>query len=261
MHLIYLDESGNTGLRLDDADQPVFVLCAMVVAEDRWQSLEAGLRSVLDEKIPTWRNDPNFEIHASHLRSARGFFSRMTAVGDRIAVRDAWMNVGIDHGVKLISRSVNKKRYAAWLTRAFGAGISVHPYVASFALLSRCVDNYLASLGGRPRGLLIADENKEIAADIEKSSRIFRETTGPLRYSQIIEKVFFIESHKSLPLQLCDLFSMSIRKGIEARVPAATPKPIDATGIELANSIAVEDHQHDGDVLDWLVREHTPPSS
>ncbi len=208
--------------------------------------------------MPSWKTTPDFEIHATDLRSARGFFSHMTAGGDRVAIRDAWMSVGIAHGVKLICQSINKKRYAEWLILKFGIGISVHPYVAAFALLSRCTDNYLASLEGAPRGMLLADENKEIVADIEKSSQIFREMAGPLRHSQIIEKVLFIESHKSLPLQLRDLFAMSVRKGIEAQISNSTPKNIDASGIKLANSIMLEDHKHAGDVLNRLIKQHTP---
>lgn len=48
MHLVYIDESGNSGSNLNDPQQPIFVLCAMIVSEDRWQSLEASLQKVLD---------------------------------------------------------------------------------------------------------------------------------------------------------------------------------------------------------------------
>lgn len=33
MHLVYLDESGNTGKDRKDSQQPVFVLAAMIVPE------------------------------------------------------------------------------------------------------------------------------------------------------------------------------------------------------------------------------------
>ena len=32
MHLVYFDESGNTGHRLDDPDQPIFLLGALAAA-------------------------------------------------------------------------------------------------------------------------------------------------------------------------------------------------------------------------------------
>lgn len=39
MHLIYIDESGNTGKNLADPQQPVFVLGALVIPEGSWQWL------------------------------------------------------------------------------------------------------------------------------------------------------------------------------------------------------------------------------
>jgi hypothetical protein len=39
MHLIYLDESGQTGTNLRDTVQPVFVLGALVVPESCWLAL------------------------------------------------------------------------------------------------------------------------------------------------------------------------------------------------------------------------------
>ena len=36
MHFIYLDESGNTGNNLNDVTQPIFVLGALIVPEEKW---------------------------------------------------------------------------------------------------------------------------------------------------------------------------------------------------------------------------------
>ena len=47
MHLVYLDESGNTGTDLKNAQQPVFALAALIVPEACWQSLEQELLSTL----------------------------------------------------------------------------------------------------------------------------------------------------------------------------------------------------------------------
>jgi len=161
MHLIYLDESGNSRLNLGDPDQPIFALCAMVVAEDQWQGLEADLQAILSERIINWRTLEDFEVHGGDLRAGRGWF-RGVPVPERIAFRDAWMTAGAKHGVRLICRTVNKKQYAEWLSKTFGQGVMIHPYVAAFALLSRCVDNYLKSMPTKSLGVLIADENKEI---------------------------------------------------------------------------------------------------
>jgi Protein of unknown function (DUF3800) len=255
MHLVYLDESGNSGVNLNDQDQPVFLLCAMVVDESRWHNLEAGLKAKLDVHLPDWRAHDKFEIHGADLRRGAGHFEGMSPTA-RVAFRDDWMRVGAANDVRLIARSVHKKSYATWLASTFGHGVIINPHVAAFALLSRCVDNYMKTLPGPPLGMFICDDNKEVAADVEKSIRVLRISDGALRLAQIIEKGFFIDSKKSLPLQLCDLFALSIRKWTERRW-GKPPKAFDDSGIELANALLFQDNKDDGDVLKWLTQQHT----
>jgi hypothetical protein len=253
MHLVYLDESGNSGLNLGDPQQPVFTLCAMIVAEDQWQGLEKDLKAVLDSRFPQWRTTDRFEIHGSDLRRGTGHFAGMSVV-DRIALRDNWMKVGASHNVQLVTRSVIKKIFSEWCTKEFGTGIRVNPHVVAFAAVSRSVDNYLNSLQNPPLGIFISDENKEVVADIEKSIQILRGLDGTLRLGRIVEKGFFIDSSKSLPLQLCDLYAMSLRKRRE-RAIGLPSKSIDDSGIELAEKQLHLDVQNDQDVLAWLTEE------
>jgi hypothetical protein len=255
MHLVYLDESGNSGSNLNDPQQPIFVLCAMVVAEERWQSLERDLQAALDHHLPQWRSVDGFEVHAADLRTGRGSFAGMS-VSSRIAFRDDWMSVAQKHEVRLISRSVDKKRYAAWLHKTFGSGVMINPHVVAFALVARCVDDFLQSLQGNALGMLISDENKEIVADVEKSISLLRGDSGKLRLARIVEKGFFIDSTKSLPLQLCDLFALSARKKVE-RAAGLLAKSIDESGISMFEKLSHSDRQNDPDVLEWLKKQQS----
>jgi len=255
VHLVYLDESGNTGNNLNDPAQPVFLLCAMIVDESRWHSLEASLKAILEVHFPKWRETKDFEVHGADLRRGTGLFHGMPTK-QRISFRDDWMRVGVASNVKLIARSVDKKSYAKWLIGEFGHGVSINPHVVAFGLLSRCVDNYLKTLPGPPLGMFICDDNKEVAADVEKSIGVLRISPGGLRLSQIIEKGFFIDSKKSLPLQLCDLFALSARKQAE-RMWGGAHKTVDDSGIQLVDSIRFTDDKDDMDVLKWLKEQHT----
>ncbi len=67
MHLIYLDESGNTGTDLKDGQQPVFVLAALIVPETCWQHLETDLEASFKGLLPTTSFD-GVEVHGSDLR-------------------------------------------------------------------------------------------------------------------------------------------------------------------------------------------------
>ncbi len=254
MHLIYLDESGNTGLNLNDPAQPVFVLCAMAVDEHVWQPLEQALAATVQSRFPAQSADPTFEIHASDLRNGTGPF-RGVSVPERIAARDAFMDVGQQFGVRLIHRAIEKRRYGRWSANRFGAGVQINPHVPAFALVARCVDDYLQQLPGKPRGILISDENKEFVSDIEKSIRVLRGEVGALRLGQIIEKGFFIESSKSLPLQLCDLYALSLRKHHE-RLIGLPGKSVDGSGIARAVQLCYQGDERFADIMQWLTRHH-----
>lgn len=253
--LLYVDESGNTGLDLTSAEQPIFTLCAMVLPESKWLSVEQELKAALDARIPAWRRIDGFEVHAADLRIGRGQFSGMSCA-DRIAFRESWMNVGARHEIKLIHRTVAKAPYGRWLVKTFGSGVMFNPHVIAFSLLARCVDTYLQSLPDKPLGMFISDDNKEIVADVEKVSRVLKDEIGPMRTSQLIEKGFFIDSSKSLPLQLCDLYALSLRKRTERIRGLGNPKRFDDTGITTAESLLHKDQTQDGDVLDWFKQFH-----
>ncbi len=68
MHLIYVDESGNTGTNFTDSQQPLFVLAALIVPETCWIELESDLEAALRELCPSIAAADG-EIHATELRS------------------------------------------------------------------------------------------------------------------------------------------------------------------------------------------------
>jgi Protein of unknown function (DUF3800) len=69
LHLVYLDESGNTGTNLNDKEQPAFLLAALIVPETVWQPLERDLEQAINRLIPTIEEGQ--EIHATDLRSGQ----------------------------------------------------------------------------------------------------------------------------------------------------------------------------------------------
>ncbi len=106
--------------------------------------------------------------------------------------------------------------------------------------------------------MFISDENKQVMSDVEKSISVLKGELGSMRLKQIIEKGFFIDSSKSLLIQLCDLFTMSLRKKSERDRGLTPPKSIDDSGIKIAESLLYENSEHDGDVLDWLTKQYRP---
>jgi hypothetical protein len=254
MHLIYLDESGNTGTDLDDRQQPVFLLGALIVPEDRWQSLESDLEGAIEKHLPEIAAS-GAEIHAAELRGGRGHFKGID-VASRIAMRDEWLQIAHAHELRFVYRAIVKKRFQKWMHEAL-PNITINPYLAAFPLVARVVDDYLSGLPGNVLGMFISDENKEIVRDIEKSIKILRSVVGTLRLAKIVEKGFFIDSTKSRPLQLCDLCALTARK-IEESSAGAVPKETDEAGFELLTKIIHRGNESFQDVLVWLAQQRAP---
>jgi len=250
MHLIYLDESGNSGGNLADPRQPIFVLCALIVPEQRWQALEMALAAEIGKHWPTPLPE-DFEIHASELINPKSAVVRAKNPTERLAFITAWLTVAARHEVKLVFRAIQKRRYSEWQQKTFGAGVTINPHVAALSLVAQVVNSHLRSLPGTPLGIFISDENHQVARDVDKFIRLLRGVDGPIRLTQIIEKGFFIESHKSLVLQLCDLCAYAIRRHEEIRC-GATAKPVDEALWKLVNPLIVVGDERFRDVNTWL---------
>lgn len=253
MHLIYLDESGNTGNNLTDPGQPIFVLCALVVPEEQWLPVEKALDAVIERFFPAPRPG-DFEVHANEIINARGFF-RQFSIQHRLDFFAALAGVAQSHGLKLIHRALAKKRYARWLADRFGSGVVINPHIAAFPLVAQVINAYLKELPGSPLGILISDENKDVVRGVEKSIRTLRGgASGALQLDRIVEKGFFIESKKSVLLQLCDVCAYGVRR-MEEQKAGAPIKPIDQHCIAPIKPLIHRGSEQLMDVLTWLEAE------
>ena len=64
MELLYLDESGSTGLDLDNKHQPYFVLAGVSVKDDKWHKVNDYFEQ---EKIKIYPDFSDIEIHTNEL--------------------------------------------------------------------------------------------------------------------------------------------------------------------------------------------------
>ncbi len=250
MQLVYLDESGNSGNNLHDLQQPVFVLCALIIDEESWLRLEAELQEMVEKFFPPPR-PADFEIHATSLRNGQGFF-RGLAVQKRMEFRDAWFQLAKKYSLKVICRAIEKRRYHKWLHETFGAGVAINPHLVALPLVARVVDEYLAALPGNPHGIFISDEDRATMGDVEKAILLLRGTAGVLKLRRIIEKGFFADSRLSLPLQLCDLCAYYARKLEESRLGIRT-NPLDVGGMKSLEPLIHRGDEKLQDTLAWVV--------
>ncbi len=211
MHLIYLDESGNSGKNLGDCQK--------------------------------------FEIHAHELARGDGCFKGVD-IPKRLALRDALMEAAQRHELRFVYRSIVKKRYLRWMDRAFGGGVFINPHLAAFPLVTQILNGILRE-GPDALGILIIDDNREVYLDVERLVRLLRADPSALRLDRIIEKGFFIDSRKSLLLQLSDLCTYHARKAEERKL-GLRERSIDQGGIERLQPLIVRGQEAMPDVLRWL---------
>lgn len=254
MNLVYIDESGNTGLNLRDPQQPVFLLAAMVVPETKWFSLEEGFFAIA-RKFFGVRLPERFEVQAKELKSGRGVFSQLK-LSEQLAFRDDILQLLIDNKVDIIYRRIIKSKFASFCEEEYGAGIRVNPYVMALPFVCTEVDYYLREKGRTELGMLIFDEQKENLEAAERSLRTLRlDSKSALKTTNIVEKGFFIDSVKSFGLQLVDIVAYYVRKYEEHGLGYRVSEIDKQTFGRIKKLVSTGIGSRGVDVLAW-VREH-----
>jgi hypothetical protein len=217
MNLVYIDESGNTGINLRDTQQPVFLLAAMVLPETKWFLMEQKFFEIAEKYLRKKLSYP-FEIHAADLKARREIFKDIP-LKECLSFRDEMIQLLLDNEIAIIYRRIIKTRFEAFCNENYGPGIKVDPYVMALPFVCIEVDHWLKRKSPNELGLFIFDETKENLEYVERSLRTLRlDAASTLKTTNIVEKGFFVDSAKSYALQLIDLAAYYIRKFEESRL-------------------------------------------
>lgn len=249
MQLIYIDESGNSGTNLSDPQQPVFVLGALLIPEVSWKSLVEATEVLLKPMEKFFGNE--FELHTHKLINGNGKW-RDIPINDRLDLIDQLMSLLSLHRTKFIYQFIVKKQFARWVDKQYGGAAVLNPHVAAFPRLAADINRSLQNGKSSDLGILICDDNREVHLDIETSLRLLQRDPGSLRLDRIIEKGFFIDSRKCIPLQLVDICVYYARKTEERLIGASTRK-IDDAPIEALNKLTADREKEDPtfDLFEW----------
>lgn len=199
MELLYLDESGSTGLDLDNKQQPYFVLAGVSIKDDKWHEVNDYFEL---EKIKIYPDFSNIEIHTNELFNSnpkspfyKNFWKDnlniLEKLGDLIGSLD----------IKLSYAIVNKKVYK----KHFGNNIVVDPYLYTFAVIYENYNSYLQK--HNDYGIVFCDELKKMEQSLEiLYPRLKKDNRN------IIEKTFYLNSKKNNFIQIADICSFYINK-------------------------------------------------
>ena len=126
MNLIYIDESGNTGLNLKDAQQPVFIMAALILESSKWHKLEKDFHDILIKYLGP-ESPGKIELHVIDLKARKKDFANISD-SDSLNLRNEMLQLIIDYKVPVIYRRIIKSNFEKFCEKNYGPGIKINPY-------------------------------------------------------------------------------------------------------------------------------------
>lgn len=217
MHFFYIDESGDTGSDLMNAQQPIFVIGGLSVSDEKWNPTQQKFVSIITEYF-SGAVPEGFELHTHELLSPKGhgpFIGHDRAKRNQLAL-DV-LNILVDH-----SHTVHAIAFSKPTIHSTTCGIPLHfdtrnPYLLGIDyLITQINDHVKYKLGSSARGLMILDKKDQHHIDIEKilHNRRFA-TVAAHRVKWIVEFSYPIDSTKNPMIQIADLVIYCLRKFME----------------------------------------------
>lgn len=198
MIAVYMDESGNTGTRLNDPAQPFHHIGALVVPEAQWRGIRDAMQAVCDH-VTQWGLDSP-EFHGNLLFHGNKEWAVLTEP-QRIAIYEQCAAILESHDVFMVIGSADKSRLNRYPDpmdpRDVAFWMALEQLAQATALHNELVfvvaDDTDAETRQRIRNLL---------ARYRRAGPPFG---SPVDVGHIIDTVHFMNSRDSLHLQLCDL--------------------------------------------------------
>ncbi len=218
-YLIYMDEYGNSGNRLDDPEQPIFGLqYAFVPADGTWTALEAELLQVAEELKKKLKLDKTPRLHAVELFRRAGYFRRLSrreAYGYIVRV----LAIAQRYGVKYFSQDIDKTEIMEQLKSRIelfpeplgqlvkqgsdNATRTPAPLKALiFPAAYASIEHVLRHLDAH--GLIFFDHEKPHEDDLYAANHAYKALRRKGLITRILESPIKVDTWQSFPLALAD---------------------------------------------------------
>lgn len=213
MYLCYVDESGDPGPR----GSSHLVLTGAAIFEGKWRFLREELDQMVARYWPTGSRPT--ELHLADLRSRKGAYRSLTRAQCGALEAELRSMVSGLLSTELVAFTVIADK-AAWFSRESGK-VGDDLYVDMFEQLASRFDMFLrrrTAEGAPSKGIVIADPHKYQLSRALQSQYAKAQVHGN-RWSSIynlIETIFFLDSHESPGLQIADLLSYAVWRLVTA---------------------------------------------
>lgn len=214
MYIAFVDESGNTGHKLRDPDQPYHYIGGICVEYEKCLALQNDIEKIAITSLGTSTLPDNFEFKGHWLFSGNEYFDGMSPT-QRIEITNALLALLDMHGISTIVSAINKPALADKYLSPF------HPHDLANLFFLEMFQEFLDEKN--KYGLVVADEEQsryeKIISDFKKYKK---QGTGFSAYksveiTRIIDNIHFVKSHNSWPLQLADVALFFFNRGRKIR--------------------------------------------
>jgi hypothetical protein len=231
MHFAYMDEAGNTGDNLGDADSPIHLIGALFVPEDPIAAVFAEVERVASFASLVLGVPSNAEMHGVEIAAGKGVF-KGKAVADRLGLLEDLAKIVGALGLEFLARGVDKPRLAARYPKPY------HPHDIALMYTIEDIERRARRVLPQPcRVLLVADEIRERARIILSDVNAYQNfgtlwgwaPVGPLQH--VVDTVHFVSSQTNRAIQLADCITWIALRHIRMRRhddPIDPSKPFNA---------------------------------
>lgn len=218
MWLCYVDECGNTGLKLDDARQPYHLLVAVAVPEDQVQALTRAVHDLVDDALEDkwgFPPSPRPELHAVDLWGGRAPWTELDTDQRNELYRQA-LYLLEPHEACVFIVAIDKAKLMTRYTRPQS------PHLLALQFLTERIDDWLLRQQDplRQRAILVADETKEherpSIALLGKMQRVGPPIGRGGALKRIVDTVHFVRSGDNAGVQLADIVAYAVHRALKA---------------------------------------------
>lgn len=218
MKLIYIDDSGNTGKKLDDNLQPLFVLGGFIIDENIWKDVDKELNTIkIKYKLEA------IEIHSIEIMNGKnGTPYKEWNYDKKLQFFEEILSLITKYDLKVIYFSVKKENFKKYFQAKYGKEFeqqfNISPYLLAFSYILQISDSYL--IEQNCNGMLILDEQDEWKKPANKTFNILTTLADEpeVHVEKLLDRSFFVDSSESNMIQLADIIAYTTKRYIETTI-------------------------------------------